>query len=111
MAVAMLIAGPDAAEPTVGPEAAERLAQIGISRISLLADRLGVGVVLEGWAFDPTRIDEAVRAIFPDGTDGVRILHEVELVTVATTSSATRDATRRRRRALDRGKGVDVGSL
>lgn len=111
MAIAMLIAGPDAAEPTVGPEAAERLAQIGISRISLLADRLGVGVVLEGWAFDPTRIDEAVRAIFPDGSDGVRILHEVELVTLAASSSATRDATRRRRRVLDRGKGVDVGSL
>ncbi|TAL06357.1 MAG: hypothetical protein EPO00_11245 [Chloroflexota bacterium] len=110
MAIAMLIAGPDAAEPTVGPEAAERLAQIGISRIALLADHLGVGVVLEGWAFDPTRIDVAVRAIFPDGTHGVRILHDVELVTVAATSSAAGDAVGRPRRALDQGKG-DAGSL
>lgn len=111
MAIAMLIAAADTPEPTVGPEAAERLAQLGISRITVLADQFGIGVVLEGWAFDPTRIDEAVRAIFPDGPDGVRILHEVELVTVAATSNARRDSARSRRRALHRGKGVDVGSL
>ncbi len=90
MAIAMLIAGPDTPEPNVGPEAAERLAQLGISRISLLADSSGVGVVLEGWAFDPTRIDEAVRAMFPDGNAGVRILHEVELVAVSGASSERR---------------------
>jgi len=90
MAIAMLVAGPDAAEPIVGPEVAERLAQLGISRISLLADRSGVGVVLEGWAFDPAHIDEAVRAMFPAGGDGVRILHEVELVAVAAASGNRR---------------------
>lgn len=83
MAIAMLVAGPGTDEPIVGPEAAERLAQLGISRISLLADRSGVGVVLEGWAFDPTRIREAVQAMFPDGSADVRILHEVEHVAVA----------------------------
>ncbi len=83
MAIALLIAGPDDAEPVVGPEAAERLANLGITRISLLQDRSGIGVVLEGWAFDPTRIDEAVRAVFPGGSAGVRILHEVELVALA----------------------------
>ena len=90
MAIAMLIAGPGTPEPNVGPEAAERLAQLGISRISLLADRSGVGVVLEGWAFDPALIDDAVRAMFPDGSDGVRILHEVELVAVAGASGNRR---------------------
>ena len=90
MGIAMLVAGADTPEPNVGPEAAERLAQLGISRISLLADRSGVGVVLEGWAFDPTRIDEAVRAMFPDGNAGVRILHEVELVAVSGASSERR---------------------
>ena len=83
MAIAMLVAGPEAPEPTVGPEAADRLAQLGISRISLLADSAGIGVVLEGWAFDPAQIDDAVRAMFPDGHDRVRVLHEVEHVAVA----------------------------
>jgi hypothetical protein len=79
----MLVAGPETAEPVVGPEAAERLARVGVTRVSLLADPLGVGVVLEGWAFDPADIDEAVRAMFPDGGAGVRIFHEIEHVAVS----------------------------
>ncbi len=92
MAIAMLVASRAATEPIVGPEAAERLAQLGVSRISLFADRSGVGVVLEGWAFDPTRINEAVRAMFPDGGADVRIFHEVELVAVAAASGEGRMA-------------------
>jgi hypothetical protein len=83
MAVVMLVAGLDAAEPVVGPEAAERLAQLGITRVSLLSDLTGIGVVLEGWAFNPAAVDAAVRAMFPDGGAGVRILREVEHVAVA----------------------------
>jgi hypothetical protein len=83
MGVAMLVAGPEAAEPVVGPEAAERLAQLGITRVSLLSDLTGIGVVLEGWAFDPAAVDAAVRAMFPDGGAGVRILREIEHVAVA----------------------------
>lgn len=90
MAMALLVAGPHADEPVVGPEAAERLAELGISRISLLQDRSGIGVVLEGWAFDPARIDEAVRAIFPDGGSGVRTFHELEHVAVAVASDERR---------------------
>jgi hypothetical protein len=90
VAVAMLVAGPDAAEPVVGPEAAERLAHLGITRVSLLADPAGVGVVLEGWAFDPADIDDAVRAIFPYGSAGLRILHEIEHVAVSMASGEGR---------------------
>ena len=90
MAVAMLVAGPETAEPVVGPEAAERLARLGVTRVSLLADRSGVGVVLEGWAFDPANIDEAVRAMFPDGRAGLRIFHEIEHVAVSVASGEGR---------------------
>ena len=90
MAIAMLIAGPDDAQPVVGPEAAERLAELGITRISVLQDRTGIGVVLEGWAFDATRVDDAVRAVFPGGSASVRILHEVELVALAPAPSRRR---------------------
>jgi hypothetical protein len=83
MAVVMLVAGRETAEPVVGPEAAERLAQLGITRVSLLSDQSGIGVVLEGWAFNPATVDAAVLAIFPDGSAGVRILREVEHVAVA----------------------------
>jgi hypothetical protein len=36
MAIVLLVAATDAGEPNVGPDAAERLRQLGISRISLL---------------------------------------------------------------------------
>ena len=83
MAVAMLVGGRDAGQPVVGPEAAAQLAALGITRVSLLADPTGIGVVLEGWAFNPADIDQAVRAMFPDGSAGLRILHEIEHVAVS----------------------------
>jgi hypothetical protein len=83
MAVAMLVGGRDAGQPVVGPAAAAHLAALGITRVSLLADRSGIGVVLEGWAFNPADIDQAVRAMFPDGAAGLRVLHEIEHVAVA----------------------------
>ena len=83
MAMAMLVAGSDTGQPVVGPTAVGRLASLGIMRISLLGDRSGFGVVLEGWAFDPTRVDEAVRVVFPDGGDAVRVFGEIEQVAVS----------------------------
>jgi len=82
MAIALLIAGPGADEPVVGPEAVARLADVGISRLALLGDGSLTGVVLEGWAFDPAHIDEAVRAVYPTGSAGIRILHALEHVAV-----------------------------
>lgn len=83
MAMAMLIGGRDIGQPDVGPVAVGRLAALGITRISLLGDQSGFGVVLEGWAFDPARIDEAVRAVFPDQSDAVRLFREIEQVAVS----------------------------
>jgi hypothetical protein len=83
MAMAMLIGGRDIGQPVVGPVAVGRLAALGITRVSLLGDQSGLGVVLEGWAFDPAQIDEAVRAVFPDRSDAVRVFREIERVAVS----------------------------
>jgi hypothetical protein len=83
MAVAMLIGGRELGQPVVGPKAVSRLAELGITRISLLGDKAGIGVVLEGWAFDPARIDEAVREVFPDTSEAVRVFREIEHVAVS----------------------------
>jgi hypothetical protein len=87
MAMALLIAGRDVGQPVVGPVAVGRLAALGITRVSLLGDRSGLGVVLEGWAFDPALIDEAVRAVFPDAVDAVRVCREIEHVAVTVAAS------------------------
>ena len=83
MPVVMLVAGPETSEPVVGPGAADRLARLGITRILLLSDPSGVGIVLEGWAFNPADVDQAVRAMFRDGSAGLRVLREIEHVAVA----------------------------
>ena len=83
MAMVMFIGGADIGQPVVGPGAVGRLAALGITRVSLLGDRSGYGVVLEGWAFDPARIDEAVRAVFPGRSDAVRLFREIEQVAVS----------------------------
>jgi hypothetical protein len=83
MAMATLIGGRDIGQPVVGPMAVGRLAALGITRISLLGDESGFGVVLEGWAFDPARIDEAVRAVFPERSDAVRVFREIEQIAVS----------------------------
>lgn len=90
MAMALLIPSPPASAPVLVPWTAGRLAELGITRISLLQDQTGIAVVLEGWAFDLARINEAVRAIFPDGSRGVRILHELEHVAVTATPEGRR---------------------
>ena len=83
MAVVLLIAPANAGEPVIGPASAVTLQRLGITRVSLLRDGATTGLVLEGWAFDPTRADDATRAIFPGGHNAVRTLHEIEHVAVA----------------------------
>jgi hypothetical protein len=86
MAMALLVAKSAAGDPAVGPDVAEHLAGSGILRMSLLRDDSSLGIVLEGWAFDPAQINEVVRVLFPGGIAEVRVFHEVE--NVALTSNA-----------------------
>ncbi|MDP9244960.1 MAG: hypothetical protein M3O77_07735 [Chloroflexota bacterium] len=84
MPMIMLVADIQAGEPVLGPDAAERLGSLGITRIALLRDLSSTAVVLEGWAFDPARTDEATRAVFPAGGASLRTFHDVEYVGVST---------------------------
>lgn len=83
MATVLLVADRHAGEPVVGPDVAERLANLGISRITLLRDPSSTAVILEGWAFDPARTHEATGAVFPAGGARPRTYHEVQYVGVA----------------------------
>jgi hypothetical protein len=79
----MLVGGPEAGQPVLGPRTAKRLASLGITRVSLLGDASGIGVVLEGWAFDATDVEDAVRAVFPGASATIRVFREIEHVAVA----------------------------
>ena len=43
------------AEFCVRPEQVAQLARLGVSNLALVRDRDTVGIVLEGWLFDPAR--------------------------------------------------------
>ena len=50
-------------EPAVQPAALAVLARLGVTSVSLLRDERTAGIVLEGWALDPARADEAAIAV------------------------------------------------
>jgi hypothetical protein len=83
MATLVLIADSDAGDPLVGPRSAARLGRMGVTHITLLRDRVSTAVVLEGWAFNPAEVDDAVRAVFSDGPSRVRTFHEIEHVVIS----------------------------
>lgn len=83
MATVMLVADIHAGQPVLGPDAAQRLGRLGVTHIALLRVLSSTAIVLEGWAFDPGRASDAVRAVFPDGIAGLRTFHEVSHVGVS----------------------------
>jgi hypothetical protein len=62
-------------EPALSQLALGELARLGITSVSLLRDDGMVGLVLEGWAFDPARSAEAARAAIAGAENGGRTLH------------------------------------
>ena len=63
--VAMMVVLVPAAERELqlGAEAVEDLRRAGVTQVSLVRDAGEVGVVLDGWAFDPVGTDAALGAL------------------------------------------------
>jgi hypothetical protein len=78
-------------EPALEAGALTALAALGVTSVSLLRDEQTAGLVLEGWAFDPTRADEAVRAA-AGARNGIRKLEP--LAQMAVSAASTRSRTR-----------------
>lgn len=56
--------------PVLGPEALRRLSEVGVTDVSLAGDAETVGVVLQGWAFDPGRSGAEAADIVIEGRPG-----------------------------------------
>ncbi len=65
------------------PELVLELARLGITNLGLVRDHRTVGIVLEGWSFDPASSAEAATAVVATGG---RMLHPV--MHMAVTSAA-----------------------
>jgi hypothetical protein len=74
-------------EPALGQRVLGELARLGVTSVSLLRDEGMVGLVLEGWAFDPARSADAARAAVAGAETGARTLHP--LVQMAVSAAPT----------------------
>lgn len=55
MGMAMFLVPAEVGQLSLGPEAASRLATLGVTFASVLSDEEGTAVVLDGVGFDPSR--------------------------------------------------------
>jgi hypothetical protein len=69
------------AEFCVRPDQVAQLARLGVSNLALVRDRETVGIVLEGWLFDPARSGPAAICGLAAGG---RALHPVLHIAVST---------------------------
>ena len=83
----MLVLLETKAEFTVRRELVEELARLGVTSVAVVRDSETVGVVLEGWMFDPARsAGSAASAI--GATARARVLHPVLQMAVSTARSS-----------------------
>ena len=81
----VLILWPADAAVRIGSAEASRLASLGVSTIALLRDADSVGIVLDGWAFDPVQSARAAAATLGSESE-CRVLLPALEVDVANTS-------------------------
>lgn len=78
----LLILIDSSGEPSFGPDVVSSLAGLGVSSVGVLRDERSVGVLLEGWAFDPARSGDAAIRSLVHSPHAVRILRSIAHVGV-----------------------------
>lgn len=79
----MLFEG-DRGKPVLLAQTLGEVAELGITTVAVLRDDRLVGIVLDGWAFDPSRSAEAARTAIAGAEADVRVLHPVQQTAVST---------------------------
>lgn len=81
----VLLADPEM-EP-LGTNSIRRLADLGITRVGVFRDDLGVAIALEGWAYDPAGSADATLDVVAADAKEVRTLVQVADVAVSRTDA------------------------
>jgi hypothetical protein len=90
----VLILWPANAAVRIGSAEASQLASLGVSTIALLRDTESVGIVLDGWAFDPVRSARAAAAALGSESECRVLLPALEVDVANTTlTGGTNDPT------------------
>jgi hypothetical protein len=83
VAIMVVVLDEPSGEFCLRQEFVDKLARLGVTSVALVRDEVTVGIVLEGWLFDPARSAGAVAEAFGTAS-GVRTLHPVLHLAVST---------------------------
>lgn len=89
MAMVVVLLPASEADPALQPATVSELARLGVTNVAVLRDERTVGLVVEGWAFDPTRSTEAVVAAVASSGSRARTLHPLFQMAVSTAPIAS----------------------
>jgi hypothetical protein len=81
--IVILVPASDA-EPSLKPGAVSDLARLGVTSVGVVRDNRTLGLIVEGWAFDPGRSADAVVAAVAGQTSRARTLHPLAEMAVST---------------------------
>lgn len=82
MAMVLLLVPGDGDTFSLGATSTAGLAALGVTHVSVLRDHESVGVVLEGWAFDPVASAAEVDTFVGESSPAARVLHAVAELSV-----------------------------
>jgi hypothetical protein len=71
------------ADSSLQPAALSKLAQLGVTSVALVRDKRTLALVVEGWAFEPSRSAEAVVAAVAHDSGSAHTLHPIAELAVS----------------------------
>ena len=92
----LLILVTNRAALALGAESANGLAHLGVTRLAVLEDEVGLALALEGWAFDPARSAQLALEVLAPSARDVRTLHQVAEVGVPAGATDGHDSSHER---------------
>lgn len=90
MAMLVVLIPASEAEPSLQPTVLSRLARLGVTSVAVVRDDLTLALVVEGWAFDPSRSAEAVIGAVAAPASRARTLYPVMQMAVSAAASGLR---------------------
>lgn len=82
MAAVLILVSSGHGDLALGPDTLSDLAEIGVTSISLARDDDTLGIVLEGWAFDPERHGSKAADLLIAERSELRLLHVITQMAV-----------------------------
>ena len=90
MAMLVVLIPASEAEPSLQPTALSKLARVGVTSVAVVCDDVTLALVVEGWAFDPSRSAEAVLRAVGARAPHARTLYPVMHTAVSAAASELR---------------------